>query len=543
MPRLRRLGDRGVVFARAHTQVPLTLPSHATIFTGRGPREHGVRDNVGYSLSASVPTMTEIFRRGGYATAAFLGGYVLGKPCGLARGFDTYDDRMTCTPAGVESGHTERRADEVVQAAGEWLHDHAGEPFFLWVHLFDPLEPYDAPALPGGVTAQPYDGEVAYADHWIGALLDRLASLGGLGRTWVVICSDHGESLGEHGETTHGVFLYESTLHVPLVVVPPGGTTGRVVQTGVSLADIAPTLLEAAGLEPLAGAQGLSLMPWIEGKEPAATAESTYIESLHGARRYGWAPLRGILEWPWKYIEAPQPELYDLAGDPGETRPLTDASRIAALRRTLEAMGRAPAAIREDPMEAQDLSRLRSLGYVGSSAGPARGDPFEDARRPDPKERIAVLPLLDEGLTALAKGRAAEAATRFNAVLTRDPDNLVALNNLGIISLDRGDAVRAETLFRRGLTVAPASETLANDLGLALSRQGRNQEAVDVYRRALGARPGFVAARFNMAIALHRLGRHDEALRQILEVERQDPQFPELSATIEQVRAASLLAR
>ncbi len=538
MPRLCRLGERGVVFVRAHAQVPLTLPSHATILTGRGPRQHGIRDNVGYGLSPAVPTVVESFRRAGYATAAFLGSYVLGKETGLARGFDTYDDRMTRAPAGAEAGNTERRAAEVVGAAAQWLQAHGREPFFVWVHLFDPHTPYEAPAPFGTGTTHPYDDEVAYADHWLGLLLEKLDGTGQRERTWIVICSDHGESLGQHGEATHGVFLYESTLHVPLVVVPPGGTSARVVEASVSLADVAPTLLEAAGLEPLQGIQGISLMPWILAREPRAMAgREIYMESLHGSRRYGWAPLRGMLDWPWKYIEAPRPELYDLVADHGETRNLYDEPRGAGLRAKLQAATGGAIETQREPIGEQDLARLESLGYVGSSAAPATGDHFADTSRPDPKDRITILLLLEEGLTALASGRDAEAEKKLTRALSTDPGNLVALNNLGILAMGRGDAKEAEALFRRGLAVDPSSEKLENDLGLALSRQGRHREAVEAYRRALDARPTFAAARFNLAIALHRLGRRAEALQQLRMVEEQDPRFPKLQVTIEQVWA------
>jgi len=217
MPRLWTLAESGYRFTAAHTPVPMTLPAHASLLTGLGPRKHGVRDNIGYTLPEEVPTVAESFASAGWSTAAFLGGYPLDHAFGLARGFDVYDDRMTRRPADGREGHTERRAEEVVDSALAWLRRQDGRRFFLWVHLFDPHDPYEAPAPFHGRHAEPYDDEVAYTDDELGRLIDEVMAARNE-RPWIVVAGDHGESLGEHGETTHGIFLYESTLHVPLVV-------------------------------------------------------------------------------------------------------------------------------------------------------------------------------------------------------------------------------------------------------------------------------------------------------------------------------------
>lgn len=537
MPRLRRLAASGAVFNRAHAQVPLTLPSHATILTGRGVRGHGVRDNIGYALSPEIPTVAERFSAAGYATAAFVGGYPLVRSFGLGRGFDRYDDRMTRSPPTGRSGHTERRAERVVDAALDWVHHRTEQPFFLWVHLFDPHDPYEAPKPFGGRHEHPYDDEVAYTDHQLGRLID------GIGRPadnelWVIVTADHGEALGQHGEPTHGVFLYEPTLRVPLVIVPPAASPARIVDAPASLVDVAPTLLEAAGLEPLDGCDGRSLLSYLGADAAAPTARTLYLESTHGRRKYGWAPLAGLLEWPQKFVSAPRPELYDLERDPRERRNLVGDSDLSALEQKLREIRRGPLPDARRTTSAPDLDRLAGLGYVGPVTTPPRDDFFDEPARPDPKDRIAALPSLERGLAAMAADRVEQARQELEAALRLDPDNLVVLNNLGILALQGGDVDRAAELFSGGLTRDANAEQLANNLGIARSRQGRQREAAAAFRQALASRPTFAGARFNLALALYRLGKHEEALAELERVRAEEPDFPDLTATIEEIRAA-----
>jgi arylsulfatase A-like enzyme/Tfp pilus assembly protein PilF len=538
MPRLRRLASRGTSFSRAFAEVPLTLPSHATILTGAGPEAHGVRDNIGFTLPRDLTTVTVRFQEAGYATGAFLGGYPLVRGRGLERGFDRYDDRMTRAPEGAASGHTERRGAEVVRSALDWIRSRNDGPFFAWVHLFDPHEPYEAPAPFAGRHPLPYDDEAAYTDHVLGQLLDGIGSLGRSKTTWIVVAADHGESLGEHGERTHGVFLYGSTLHVPLIVVGPEETASRSSDVPVSLADVGPTLLDAAGLPPLPSARGRSLLPILRSGD--VKARKFYLESIHGRRRYGWAPLYGYLDWPLKYVEAPDPEVYDLARDPAETENLFRPEEADELADELARLrGRRPQG--PEPLaDPADLERLAALGYVGGTAAPASQETLDDRPRPDPKERIGAIATLERGLEKLRAGDLDSARRDLAAAQRRDPGNLVALNNLGIVALRKGELESAESLFRRTLEGDPAAENVANNLGLTLSRSGRPAEAIPFYRRALDVRPGFTAARFNLALALHRLGRHAEALQELGRVSREEPEFPRISETIREVeRSAS----
>jgi len=538
MPRLRRLAASGAVFHRAHAQVPLTLPSHTTILTGRGVRGHGVRDNIGYALGPEIPTVAERFAAAGYATGAIVGGYPLVRSFGLGRGFDLYDDRMTRSPPTGRSGHTERRAERVVDAALDWVRRRSGKPFFLWVHLFDPHDPYEAPPPFGGRHSHPYDDEVAYTDHQLGRLVD------GIGRSvgtalWTIVTADHGEALGQHGEATHGVFLYEPTLRVPLVIVPPVKGRAKVVDAPVSLVDVAPTLLEAAGLEPLDGCDGRSLLPYLGSDAAAPAAAPLYLESIHGRRKYGWAPLAGLLEWPQKFVSAPRPELYDLERDPREQRNRADETDLSALERRLRETRGGPLPDARRTTSAPDLDRLAGLGYVGPVTTPPPDDFFDERARPDPKDRIAALPSLERGLAAMAAGRAEQARRELEAALRLDPDNLVVLNNLGILAMQGGDVERAAELFTRGLARDDRAEQLANNLGIARSRQGRQREAAAAFHRALTSRPTFTAARFNLALALYRLGKHEEALVELERVRAEEPGFPDLTATIEEIREAA----
>ena len=531
MPRLWELAARGVLFQNAHAQVPLTLPSHTSILTGRGVESHGVQDNLGYVLRQEVPTVAALLAEAGYATAAFVGGYPLVRSFGLARGFEVYDDRMTRTPPGARSGHTERRAAEVVDAALDWLRG-ARAPSFAWVHLYDAHDPYEAPASFARGDLSPYDAEVAYVDHELGRLLagTRTAVPG---RPWTIVTADHGEALGEHGEATHGVFLYEATLHVPLVVVPPDGAAA-VSRTPVSLLDVAPTLLEIAGLPRPAAWLGVSLLR----SSPAKSRSPLYLESHHGAHKYGWAPLAGYLDWPMKFIEAPRAELYDVELDPGERTNLAAAADVATLEAWLARArtSNASAARADTPPAAAE--RLAALGYVDlSGPEPARGE-----ARPDPKDRVAALAPLERGLRALEGGRVKEAAEALELALAQDPGNLVALNNLGILALQGGNLERAAGLFEQGMAAGGSAE-LANNLGLARSRQGRHAEAAAAFRRALALRPAFTAARFNLALALHRQGASNEALEELARVRAAEPDFPGLAEATREIESAPREAR
>jgi arylsulfatase A-like enzyme len=532
MPRLWALAGRGYRFTTVHTPVPLTLPAHSTILTGLGPQHHGVRDNIGYALQTDLPTVAEALSAAGWTTAAFVGGYPLSRAFGLARGFGVYDDRMTRTPEDGRQGHTERRADEVVDSALEWLSGQSDGPFFLWVHLFDPHDPYEAPPPFRGRHADPYDDEVEYTDTALGRLVDAVLAHEP-GPPWILVTADHGEALGDHGESTHGIFLYESTLRVPLVIVPPGEEpVSRVLDHPVTLADLAPTMLEAAGLPEPLPVDGRSLLPILLEREAGRSRETSplYLESIHGRQRYGWSPLAGFVDWPEKFVSAPRPELYDLHRDPQEGENRFTPEQAKALGRRLEDIRDVSDAddLAAEPGAGVDLERLASLGYVGASGVAKPEDALYDRPRPDPKDRIAAVPQIDLGLAAMVAGRDAEAQRAFEAALGLDPDNLVALNDLGLLAMRSGEVSRAESYFREGLRRDKNAEATANNLGLALGRLNRYVEAEEAFRQALAVRPGFTLARFNLAVVLQRQWKSREALKELERVESEEPEFPGL---------------
>ena len=541
MPRLLALAGHGFRFTTVHTPAPLTLPAHTSLLTGLGPQQHGVRDNIGYALPAHVPTVAEAFSQAGAATAAFIGGYPLDHAFGLARGFALYDDRMTRSAGKSAEGPTERRADEVVDAALAWLASHPGGRFFAWVHLFDPHDPYEAPPSHRGRGETPYDEEVAYVDDALARLVEAVRSRPG-GAPWIVVASDHGEALGDHGEATHGIFLYEATTRVPLVILPPVAPAApAVIDTPVGLVDVAPTLRELAGL-PVPSTDGRSLVPLLRDPSAGAAfeARALVLESIHARRRYGWAPLAGFVEWPRKFIAAPAPELYDLREDPGETANRFDPAQAGSLEQRLAELrgARAGADAASDPDLAVDVARLESLGYVGGSGVAAPDEALADRARPDPKQRIGAIPHVDRGLAAMAAGRHEDALRAFEAALAIDPDNVLVLNDLGLLALRAGDLPRAERFFRDALGRDERAETAANNLGLALGGLERYAEAEQAFRRALAARPAFTVARFNLAVMLERQGSLREALAELARVQSEQPEFPGLAERMAELRRA-----
>ncbi|TMB54282.1 MAG: hypothetical protein E6J47_08285 [Chloroflexi bacterium] len=329
-PEIDRLAREGVLFERVTTAVPLTLPAHASIFTGLLPPHHGVRDNGGFFLDASKTTLAERLRGAGYATGAFVGAWVLESKWGLARGFDTYADKFDLSKYRVISlGTVQKKGDEVMDGALAWLETVRKRKFFAWVHLYDPHTPYDPPEPyrsrhPG----EPYLGEVAYTDHVVGRLLDWLRNGGLMERTLVVLTADHGESLGEHGEATHGFFIYGSTTQVPLIVRTPWGHRGR-NRSPVASVDIFPTVLDLVGVAPEGAIDGRSLVRAVMDRA-VEVGHASYVETYFPRYHFGWQHLRGLRDGVHQFVEAPRPELYDLEKDPGETTNVYKAYRRRA---------------------------------------------------------------------------------------------------------------------------------------------------------------------------------------------------------------------
>ena len=438
-PNLDRLAASGARFTFAHAHAVVTLPSHTSIFTGRLPYEHGMRDNSGFRVKDGTETLATRLKAAGFATGAFVGGFPLTKRFGLTPGFDVYDDQMPELTGAIAISMPERRADAVVASAVQWIGAQQNK-FFSWVHVFDPHSPYKPPAPHlANYGSQPYHGEVAWTDQALGPLFDRLAALPR--PTLVIITSDHGESLGDHGELTHGMFAYEPTLRVPLIVARIGGTAARgvVIETPVRHIDIAPTVLEVAGVQG-ASLPGASLAPLIRDGEGAD--RPSYFESMTYNLVRGWAPLRGVLVEKNKYIDLPVPELYDLGADPGEAANLAarDRDRVQVMTNMLRGFNVAPPN-RPGQESAAAREALRSLGYVTGSA-PAR-DRYTEAD--DPKTLVEVDRDLHRASEAFQSGQRDEGIRLLESVVTRRPDTADAYITLAFAHWEGGQPRRTRS--------------------------------------------------------------------------------------------------
>jgi arylsulfatase A-like enzyme/Tfp pilus assembly protein PilF len=518
-PAIDGLAREGLRFERAYTPVPLTLPAHATLLTGLEPAAHGLLDNGMVARELGTPTIAERLRAGGYDTAAFVAAHVLNRIFGLDRGFALYDDGPAEADESEGFFHGVADARGRVDAALAWLRRPRTGPFFLWVHLFDVHAPHVAPEGFGERFPDAYDGEVAYVDTQVARLLRALDTMGVARDTLVVLTADHGEALGEHGEETHGILLHDATLHVPLLLrlpgrVPAGTDSARVV----GLADVAPTVLELAGLSPNARVHGVSLL-----RDPAA-ARPLWAASEYPARQYGWAALRALRSDGMKYVEAPRPELYDLARDPRELRNLAPErpDEVARWRARLRETERSLAALRtgEGPAEAdaETRERLAALGYARTGSAAAQGE----TGRVDPKDGVAEVGVIDRAYDALQRGDTAGAVAQFEGAVARFPTSPAAWTGRGLASEAAGDRKAAEAHLRRAEALDPTrAETLLRLAALAEAR-GDREEELRVRRRLALLFPRHAASRRQLAAALERSGRFAEAEAALREAQALD---------------------
>lgn len=530
-PAIDRLAREGFAFPSAVSPVPLTFPSHGALMTGRLPRALGLRDN-GQLLPPEPPTLAQRLAARGYATAAFVSGYPLHSAFGLDRGFAHYDDAFDSGEGKGKSDEPERKAGATVAAAKAWLAaNRTAKPWFLWVHLYDPHYPYEPPAefrRPGVRGA--YDGEVAYADSAIGDLL-RAAEDPGSAPALTVFAGDHGESLGEHGEGTHGFFVYDSTVVVPLVFRFPGRVPVGSSAAPARLVDVVPTILELLGLPAPGPTDGASVAPLFRDPGAAAATQPAYVESYQPWLSYGWSPLRALRADGWKLIDAPRPELYDVRADPGERRNrIADAPdqarRLKLLLRRVEETAAAPA---RPVADAEALARLRSLGYLGGS-NPGAEPPEQGLR--DPKDGAAVRELLTQGDERLRRGEAREAAIRFEAALEQDPDNRFALHRSGIALLRLGQLPRALDRLEKAVRLGPDQPEARWALAGALERAGRPAEAVAQWEEVVRLQPRRAEAWANLGSGLGRSGKPKEAAAALARAVELSPRDPDLLARL-----------
>ncbi len=451
-PRIDQIAREGVIFDRALTPIPVTLAAHSTIMTGLYPYQHGVRYNGNYALASHFTTLAEVLKARGYETAAVIGGYPLDHRFGIAQGFESYDDSLPSASHLGGAEEAQRPAGEVTRRALRWLDRSHPNPFFLWLHYYDPHAPYTPPEpFKSKFPGDPYSGEIATMDSAIGAFVDTLKARGLLEHSLLVLIGDHGESLGEHRETTHSFFIYDGTEHVPLIIRPPQGgpvsgpawQQGRHVPGLVSEVDVLPTILNLIGFadsdRPLT--MGKSLVPVVEGTEPGHAW--VYHETLVPYLEYGWSDLRGFETDRWKFILAPQVELYDLRSDPGEKINL--ARKQAKLANALQAdllvllsldVGGEAGKV---PMDKETVEKLRSLGYLGGATTPSSSSPHTTG--PDPKDMIDAYESTNRAYAFESAGQAAAALASIDSVLAHSPDAETALKIKAscLVQLKRGD--------------------------------------------------------------------------------------------------------
>ena len=527
-PNLDAMAQQGVVFTRAYSHVPLTTASHATILTGTYPQFNHVND-FGVPLSSRLPYLPEILHQRGYQTGAFVAALVLdpldGTAPGFDRGFDVYDAGFHLRRHGADRYQTvERRAEVVVEYALGWLSKVPNKPFFLWVHLYDAHDPYDPPSpYKERFAAQPYDGEIAYADACLGKLLEALRQHGLYDETMIAVMADHGESLGAHGESTHGVFLYDETLHVPLLIkLPLNRGAGRRIEARAGLVDVAPTVLAAAGLTPPSQMQGQSLLALVKAA-PDANAEGSspdrpaYAETDYPHRAFGWGALRALRTGKYLFIQAPERELYNQSSDPEETHNLAGSSKAVAdtlASQLADFRGKTAQTLvdlaKPDP---EKLQKLQALGYVGSDTGPVQDD--KNLTGLDPKTRIEIANLLHDAMFDVEDARYEQALPLLERALAVQPEMPVANMQYGIAQarLKRFDL--AIPPLRKAVTAQPDNGMGHYELGLALFETGDRTGAAPEFEAAAARAPRWADAHFSLAAVYARIDRVPDALTEL----------------------------
>jgi arylsulfatase A-like enzyme/Tfp pilus assembly protein PilF len=508
-PNLDALARAGVRFDFAHAHAVVTLPSHVSILSGLYPYQHGVRENSGFRVPKGTTTAATLLKRQGYATAAFTAGFPLDSQFGLDEGFDVYDDRLDDVGQTSEFALAERPADAVVRSALEWISGRDGR-WFAWVHVFDPHAPYRPPEpYRTRYAANAYGGEVAFVDAALGPLIEKARSAPR--PTLVIVTGDHGEGLGDHGEQSHGVFAYEATLRIPLIVAQIGGSApnggrGSVSADPVQHVDILPTILDAIGSPAKAPGPGASLLKAV----PYADLRASYFEALSTSLNRGWAPLRGILVGRDKYIDLPIRELYDLGRDPVEqiNAAETRADRREVLHARLQGLGSTePGARRAEDAETE--ARLRALGYTSGTPAP-RTKAYTEAD--DPKRLIDLDQALHRGLELNEARRFREAEQVFRALVARRPDMTLAYLHLAFLLWEEGRPNDAIATLRAARAAVGSGTEADWRLGIYLAESGAADEALPLLERAAADENPSVDALNALGIAYARKGRSRDAL-------------------------------
>jgi arylsulfatase A-like enzyme/Flp pilus assembly protein TadD len=566
-PNLNELGSKGVVFEQCATASPLTLPAHCSILTGFYPPYHGVRVNGNNALRDDLTTLAEVFSSAGYGTAAFIGAFVLDGRWGLKQGFNYYDDQFDLKKyKQLDLGLVQRPGDEVVDSALDWLEENQGQPFFAWVHLYDPHLPYQPPEpyLSRYNYSPPislYDGEIAFMDEQIGRLYKWLKANRLEEKTIIVLVSDHGEGLGDHGELAHGYFIYDYAVHVPLIIsTPDKKLQRRRVTLEVSTVDIFPTVVELAGLEARTS-QGRSLVQMMAGRKEKEIP--AYCESMSPSLHYGWSPLLGLRTSQFKFIDAPRPELYDLKNDPEENTdvqnkfPQVGLNYKKDLDSLLEKISQGAPEPQAADLDAETVQRLAALGYIGASVK-LKTRPAKELA--DPKDKLEVYELIQQSgdlinqdkyqeaaayleralsldpeipqarlllSTCYAElGRRDEAKRLLDTILKEDPDSIQALIGLANLLLEEGRDEEVISLSKKALSIDDRNTQAYTLIGEVYLRKEEPDKALPYLEKALEIQPKITRNQFNLALCLAGLKQHDRAESLFKEVLGDYPRFP-----------------
>ncbi len=478
-PHLDALAFGGARFLNAVCQVPLTLPSHASILTGTNPPFHQIKNNGTYFLDENLTTLAEILKQEGYQTAAFIGAFPLGSQFGLDQGFDLYDDGFK-NPDHLKGYEPQRVAAQVFERTAEWFDLNSRDSFFVWVHYYDPHLPYTPPPPFDKTYRSPYDGEIAYTDVYVGKLVELLKEKDIYGNTLIVVAGDHGEGLGEHREDTHGIFLYDTTLKIPLIFHSPGRIPEEIaVDSQVRTVDIFPTVLDILNISSPKDCQGQSLVPFFEGRNVAL---DSYAESYLPLLVCGWSELKSIRTNKWKFIKAPNPELYDMEKDPTEDKNLAAQEKEVAMRMLLELeqlekclsspAERTP--VRQ--MTPEEQEKLAALGYIGGNVSQKN----RKESRIDPKDKIQIF----------------EDALRAELLLSR------------------GEAEKAREILKKLSDTEPGNPLIHYFFGKAYQNLGKWEQAILEFQKVLAINPDDVYSHFALATSFYRVGKSEEALRE-----------------------------
>jgi len=517
-PWMDRLAAAGLRFEDAHAHNVVTLPSHANILSGRLPFEHGLRDNAGFRFPVAMDTLATLLKSRGYETGAFVSAFPLDARFGLDRGFDVYDDRFVDARARPAFLEQERPGTDTVARARRWLDAQGDRPVFCWVHIYEPHAPYRPPPnLAARFPGHPYQGEVSAADAALGPLLEPVLAAGRGGGTLVVLTADHGESLGEHGEATHGLFAYEATLRVPLLVFVPG-LSPRVERVPARHVDVLPTILDALGLPAPDGLAGRSLL----AARTAEAATTTYFEALSGQLDRGWAPLYGVIRDGRKYIDLPIAELYDLRRDPAETANLA-ASPFAVgddLRGALAAFRAKDRDVHRSAESAETREKLASLGYVAGGAGSASARVTADD---DPKRLVSLDVMLQDVGALYAAGDLRGALQRGRELVRLRPQMKVSLLYLAHLERESGNLPAAIEALQKARVLGPDDPATLALLGAYLTEAGRASEAAAALEPAARVADPDVEVLTTRSLALAKAGRFEEALASLARAREVSP--------------------